>query len=234
MIMQLSYGQQNYLVEVQYAERKDLKITVHPDLRITASAPLNVSQEQIEKRLNRRSRWIGKQVRYFEQFLPQTPPRRYLSGESHYYLGRQYRLKIDSGPSTDVKLLRGYFRIQLPDVSDTEKIKQLLESWYQAHFKQLIEKRMLIYWPRFEKLKAKQPVFRYRHMTRSWGSCSIQGIISLNLELSRMPLECIDYVLVHELCHLLCPHHNDQFYRLLNRAMPDWKKRKAKLEGTIE
>ena len=233
MIMQLSYGQKSFNVDVQYTERKNLKVTVHPDLRVTASAPLNVPQEKIAQRLQRRARWIGKQVRYFEQFLPQTPPRRYLSGETHYYLGRQYRLKIEQG-SVSVKLVRGYFLIQVPDPSDKEKVKQVLDLWYQVHFKHLIEKRLSLFWPRFEKLKAKKPVFRYRQMTRSWGSCSAKGIISFNLELSRMSLDCIDYVLVHELCHLLCPNHDDPFYRLLNRAMPDWKKRKAKLEKKIE
>ncbi|MGE3728179.1 MAG: M48 family metallopeptidase [Candidatus Sericytochromatia bacterium] len=233
MIVQLSYGQQNFKIDVQYAERKDFKITVHPDLRVTASVPLNVEQEKIALRLQRRARWIGKQVRYFEQFLPQTPPRRYLSGETHYYLGRQYRLKIELSPVSEVKLVRGYFLIQVPDPSDAEKVKQVLDLWYLSHFKHLIEKRLSLYWPRFEKLKAKRPVFRYRQMTRSWGSCSSKGIISFNLELSRMSLDCIDYVLVHELCHLLCPNHNDPFYRLMNRAMPDWKKRKEKLEGKL-
>lgn len=231
MIVQIQYGQQHFRVQVQYAERKDLKITVHPDLSVSATAPLTVSQDQIAQRIQRRARWIAQQRRYFEQFLPQTPSRRYLSGETHHYLGRQYRLKIHAGPSAEVKLMRGYFMIQVPDPDDAEGVKEILTLWYQEHFKCLIEKRFLRYWPQFEKRHARKPVFRFRQMTRSWGSCSPRGIISLNLDLSRMSVDCIDYVLVHELCHLLCPHHNASFYRLLSRAMPDWQKRKEKLEG---
>ena len=231
--MQLPYGNRCFEIDIQHSDRKDLSITVHPDLRITASAPLSTPFEQVEQRLKRRAHWIGKQVRYFEQFLPQSPPRRYLSGETHYYLGRQYRLKIETTELSSVRLSRGYFIVKVPDPHDCEQVKKILALWYLEHFKGLIEKRVTLYWSRFEKLGAQKPEFRYRQMTRSWGSCSVQGTISLNLELSKVSLECIDYVLIHELCHLLCSHHDDKFFRLLNRMMPDWKTRKEKLERKV-
>lgn len=234
LTVELNYGQRQFSIAVEKVERQDLSITVHPDLSVTARAPQNVATEEIQRKLKRRVRWIGKQIRYFEQFMPGTPPRKYVSGETHYYLGRQYRLKIEKSELQRVRLLRGYFWVELPNPDDRELVRQLLSEWYFEHFKTLIEKRLQVYWPRFERWGADKPEIRYRDMSRSWGSCSAQGRITLNRALAKVPLECIDYVLVHELCHLLCPGHNEKFYRLLSRNLPDWQQRKEKLEINLK
>ena len=230
IIVELEYGRRQFSIRVEKAPRSDLSITVHPDLSISARAPDEASIDEITRKLKRRLRWIGKQIRYFEQFMPTTPPRQYVSGETHYYLGRQYRLRTQKAERKQVHLKRGYFWIELPDPNDTVTIKNLLSDWYLEHFKLLIQRRLSLYWPRFEKWGTDKCEIRYRQMKRSWGSCSAQGRITLNRALAKVPVECIDYVLVHELCHLLYPSHSDKFYRLLSRNLPDWKQRKEKLE----
>ena len=105
--------------------------------------------------------------------------------------------------------------------------------WYSAHAKNLLSRRLSQYLPIFVKMKAPEPKILFRRMKKRWGSCSKNGVIMLNNELAKAPILCIDYVIVHELCHLLYPNHDRKFFRLLKRIMPDWEKRKERLEKVI-
>ncbi len=229
----LTYGKREFAVDVVLDDRKTLSITVHPDLRITAKAPNGFDEPTIHKRLERRTPWIAKQIDYFEQLQPFQPERQYISGETYFYLGRQYRLKIRAGDKPGVRLIGRFFEMELPDPNDRERAKVLLLDWYAAHAKALLENRVRKYLPVFRKLGAPEPKIRYRIMKKRWGSCSKKGVIMLNTELVKTPTHCIDYVVVHELCHLLHPQHNKGFRQLLSRISPDWKKRKARLERAI-
>lgn len=229
----LRYGSKEFVVTVVTEKRKHLSITVHPDLRIIVKAPVGIKLEEIEKRLVKRVPWIARQIEYFERFHPLPPPHRYVSGETHVYLGRQYRLRIQHGVKPRVRLIGRFFEMELPDPKDSSKAEKVLQGWYTAHAKTLLPRRLTRFLPVFEGLGATLTEVRYRRMKRRWGSCSTKGTILLNTELIKAPIHCVDYVIVHELCHLLHPRHDKNFHRLLGRILPDWKERKERLEHVI-
>ncbi len=234
MKLDLSFGHRSFVVDIAFGNRKYLSITVHPDLRITAKAPAGYDSEIIHNHLKKRASWIAKQLNYFEQLQPLPTERKFVSGETHYYLGRQYRLRIRKGKPARVRLMGRFFEMELADTNDRKKAKKLMLDWYSKHAKELLLRRLGQYAPIFERMGAFVQEVRFRRMKKRWGSCcSEAGIIILNTELVKAPIHCIDYVLIHELCHLICPHHDKKFYHLLGRILPDWEKRKERLEKVV-
>ena len=228
----LTYGGETIPFHIQYSKRKSLEIAVHPDGSVVVKAPLGSDEILIQAFLYQRLRWIRRQLRYFAQFEPRTPKRRFVGGESHLYLGKQYRLKIRPSDTDEVLLKRGFFHIQAVD-DKPEHIAMLLEAWYRSkaevYFAQVFEEC----WQLFEKRGVKKPVLKIRKMKTLWGSFSSKRGITLNLELIKSPRECIEYVVIHELCHLLHLNHGPEFHNLLEQLLPDWRKRKHKLETTL-
>ncbi len=233
MQMDLSFGARKFPVDVTFSTCKRLSVTVHPDLRITAKAPAGYEPEILRQWLKKRSSWIARQIDYFERFQPLPTERKFISGETHYYLGRQYRLRIRSGEITRVRLIGRFFEMELSDTGNREKIRAIMLDWYTAHAKDLLSRRLAQYIPTFERMGAAVPEVRFRRMKKRWGSCSSGGVIMLNTELVKAPIHCIDYVILHELSHLLFLNHDRKFYRLLGRVLPDWEKRKERLEKVI-
>ncbi len=233
MQVDLTFGARKFAVDVSFSTRKRLSVTVHPDLRVTAKAPAGYEPEVLRQRLKKRSSWIARQVDYFEQFQPLPTERKFISGETHYYLGRQYRLRIRTGETDRVRLIGRFFEMELLETSNREKAQTIMLDWYTIHAKDLLSKRLAQYIPTFERMGAKAPEVRYRRMKKRWGSCSNGGVIMLNIELVKAPIHCIDYVILHEMCHMLFPNHDRRFYRLLGQLLPDWGKRKERLEKVI-
>jgi predicted metal-dependent hydrolase len=211
-----------------------LTINVWPDMRVEVLAPSNKPLDAILARVDRRARWIVKQWRYFDRYQPTQPARRYVSGETHVYLGRQYRLKLVKASVSDVKLIGRYFRVRHSDPSDSSGIAALLQDWRLRHAFALFAVRVDHWLSECRALSLpKAPTLAVRPMTRRWGSCSKKGTITLNVDLVKVALIYIDYVIVHELCHLKIHNHSPAFYRLLTRCMPDWKQRKERLEAFV-
>lgn len=234
--IQLSFGNMRIPVTLLYQERKHLSITVSPDKTVIAKAPIRRTKEDVLHYLQKRAAWIVRQLDYFDRFHPMQPERQYVGGETHYYLGRQYRLRIRplrQGQKSRVKLVGRFFLMDIPDPTDSQKAKRLLLKWYSQHAKVLLQRRLDHHLPRFRRLDAPEPRTRFRRMKKRWGSCSPDGVIVLNTELVKAPIHCIDYVIVHELCHLIHPHHDNLFYQLINRLLPDWRKRKERLEKVV-
>lgn len=231
--LEIRFGQKSIPVDVTWNHRKRLTITVRPDLSVTVKAPAGTPLGEIEQRVAKKASWITRQIEYFERFHPLPPPRRYVSGETHIYLGRQYRLRIRPGMKARVRLTGHFFEMELPDPGDREKAERVMHRWYTSHAKALLSQRLDRFLPIFEGLGASLREVRYRRMKKRWGSCSSKGVILLNTELVKAPTHCIDYVIVHELCHLIHPRHDKKFYQLLERILPDWKKRKERLECVV-
>lgn len=213
----------------QFSQRKTLAISVHPDLSITVNAPQGTDLDTIRQYVRRRGGWIASAWRDFEQYLPTQPPRRYLSGETHRYLGRQYRLKLEQGERESVKCLRGYLRVTTIDDPTPEQAKLLLDSWYRAHAKVVFTDRLLVCHKRVEREGILLPSMVVRQMGGRWGSFSSSGRITLNLALIKAPKDCIDYVIMHELCHFKEKHHGPRFWKLLHRFLPEFEERRKKL-----
>ncbi len=228
----LNYGDLQVPFEIEYRARKTLAITVHPDQRLEIVAPEGSDEERVLERIEKRQSWILKQWRYFDQFKPALPPRKYVSGETCVYLGRQYRLKVHEASDDDVKLVGRFLHLWTGDKEDRDRKSRQIEEWYRSHAEKLFAIRMALWLERSPSLRRDEvPRLGLRKMPNRWGSCTKAGNILLNPELVKTPIHCVDYVIVHELCHRHVHNHSAEFYRLLNRCLPDWEKRKARLES---
>ncbi|MCK9224118.1 MAG: M48 family metallopeptidase [Candidatus Muirbacterium halophilum] len=225
----IKYGNRNLEYNVVFMKRKTIAITVKTDKTIEVKVPLEAEEYQIQKKILKKARWIIKQINYFTQFNPGETKRYYLSGETHLYLGKQYRLKIKQSEKNSIKLQKGYFIINTKE-NTNEKVKKIFTQWYREkayqHFKPLIEK---IY-SKLKKYNIEKPQYKIRKMPKRWGSLTKTYIILLNPELIKAPKECIEYVITHEMCHLIHPNHSKEFYKLLTTLIPQWQKIKHKLE----
>ena len=203
---------------------------MQPDLGVVVTAPRKATVENVLARVRKRAVWIKRQQRYFSDFLPQTPPRRYVSGETHRYLGRQYRLKVVEAATTEVKMRGRFIWVHTPRKTDTAGVRVLVEGWYLAHAKERLTRSFAESVARMGTRLASAPRMQVRRMSKRWGSWTRRGGIWLNPELVTAPASCIDYVVTHELCHAVHGNHGKEFWQLLRRVMPDWETRKARLE----
>lgn len=231
--MSFHYGEERIIferVKRPHATGKVL-IKVHPDCRVIASAPEDADSEAVLFAVKKRGRWIHEQLRDFRKQLEFTSPRRYISGESHYYLGKQYLLKVIEAPEQvqGVKLLRGKLEVSAR-AKTAEKVKERLTEWYKERAKEVFAKRLEVLLEQTLWVDVRPPL-RVLTMQTQWGSCSPEGRITLNPQLVKAPRECIDYVILHELCHIAEHNHSERFYRLMSQVMPKWEKIKARLDG---
>lgn len=226
---QFIYGSTTIHFELTYSDRKTLGITVHPDLSVHVKAPHEASREKIFEKVEKRAAWIIEQKRYFLSFSPRRKEYLYKSGESHYYFGRQYILKIVQGKKETVTYKGSCLLVETLDKS-RDNIEKLLVRWYRDRAKIKFAEYAEPLINRFSKYNVKPKNLFIQKMETRWGSCSSSGNIILNPELVKAPKACIEYVIIHELCHLLHRNHTQAFFRLLSQEMPDWQKWKEKLE----
>jgi hypothetical protein len=224
------FGGERIDFRLRRTKRRTLGITVQPNLGVLVTAPKKAAMETVLGKVRKRAGWIRRQQRFFREFLPQTPPRRYVSGETHRYLGRQYRLKVVEAVEPSVKLVGRFIWVHTSNKSDTARVRKLVEAWYLAHAKERFARSVAESAARLGTRLASPPRMQLRQMPKRWGSWTRRGVIYLNPDLVKAPGSCIDYVVTHELCHLVHGHHGPAFYALLSRAMPDWEQRKRRLE----
>lgn len=230
---EVHFGSERIAFELVGEERRQLRIDVHPDRRVVVHAPRGKAVDDVKTRVHKRARWILKQLDFFDQFQPLPSARRYVSGETHYYLGRQYRLKIETGPKTDAKLIGRHLRVTVANPADTGKIADRVQLWYRQHARHIFACRAAQCHEKLRNEGLPFPEIKLRRMPTRWGSYSRPGTILLNPELVKAPLYCIEYVIMHELCHLKHPNHSRAFHRLLTRCMPDWEQRKNRLDLAV-
>jgi len=228
----LTYGADTIRYEVRFlASRQTLAIEVHPDSRVLVRAPIGCPEAVIAERVHKRAGWISRQLAEFARYRPRTPARQYINGESHLYVGRQYRLKLASGDAASVKLTRGQLLVCLPGEPDPERVKVLLHRWYldraRAVFGEVLDASLL----HFKRID--HPRLIVRSMQSRWGSLSRAGTMTLNVNLVRAPRPCIEYVVIHELCHTRHRDHDARFFQVLGQVMPDWEQRKKRLEAAL-
>lgn len=230
---QVSYGTTDIFFELKRTARKTMAIEVHPDSSILAVAPEKATIEEIKKRILKRSRWILKQQRYFEQFLPRTPKREYVSGETHYYLGRGYVLRVQPGNQNEVKLKGGQLVVTCKNGTSPKTAKNLLASWYYTHAERRFERTLEEAMPLFKSYNIPKPDLEIKRMSKRWGSCNTTDKITINPEIIKAPSKCIEYLIIHEMCHFIEPNHNKRFFKLLSEIMPNWEKWKDRLEQKL-
>jgi len=232
----LQYGSSTIQFELEYSSRKTLGIEVNPDTSVLVKAPIDAPMDSIERIVTKRAAWITKQQRQFAKYAPTLPAAEYVAGEGYRYLGRQYRLKLIEVSDVElVRLWRGRLEVYTCDSNNRHQIEKLVQRWYR-------ERAALVYRERYKiciRLVAPYGIedrggFELRTMSKRWGSCTKAGRILLNPLLVSASKDCIDYVLVHELCHTLIHNHSPDFYRLLESIVPDWKTRRDSLNMRIE
>ncbi|MGI6047756.1 MAG: M48 family metallopeptidase [Petrimonas sp.] len=213
-----------------FSKRKTLGITVNPDGEVIVKAPENADLEIVEQKIRKRIAWILRQQNYFRSFGDATPKRRFISGESHLYMGRQYILRVIDGKKNEVRYKGCYLEVEC---TDRKKVKTLMHAWYLTRAKikfPEIAEPIISY---FENRNILPKGFYIKRMENRWGSCTRSGKIILNSELIKAPHPCIEYVITHEMCHLVHPNHTKEFFALLSSIMPDWEKWKNKLERVM-
>ncbi|WP_346746626.1 SprT family zinc-dependent metalloprotease [uncultured Campylobacter sp.] len=216
-------------VKIIKKDVKNITLKVRPNGEAILTAPNSASDEHIKFIMQKRVQWIAQKRAFFASF--KMPQKEYVSGEDFRYLGRSYRLKVVQSKEERVKLQRDYLELFVKDKSDLKRRENLIYEWYY-------EKATLYFFnilQEFNKI-AKQDIknVKIRQMKTRWGSCNpYKSYINLNIELIKKPKSCIEYVVFHELVHLLYPDHSKKFYDYLTLYMPDWQKRKEILEKAM-
>jgi|AntRauTorckE5430_2_1112549.scaffolds.fasta_scaffold01813_2 hypothetical protein len=236
MQKQLEYGTTTLDYDLAYADRKTLGVRVSPEGEVSVTAPEGTEMATIEKKLLSKAAWIRRQRDFFLSFQPRRSERRYVSGETHLYLGKQYRLKVhkvDWDIDEGVRLERGYFHLRTTAPEDQERSEKLMRCFYEAYaamrFPALLKSRL----PAARSFYDGPVKLQMKWLTNRWGMCRRSGSITLNYELMKAPVECIEYVIVHELCHLGEFSHGRAFYDLLGREWPGWEGVKERLERVL-
>lgn len=230
MMASIQFGSKQIDFQIEYSDRKTLGITVTPDMDVLVKAPNDSTISKIEEKLKKKAPWIIKQQSFFLAYHPKTTERKYISGETHLYLGRQYLLKVEENEKESVKLKGKFIEVKTPDKS---RVKQLLNNWYLEHARSKFHATALPLIEKFKKYKVEPSSIVLREMPTRWGSCTPKGKIILNPELIKAPKDCIEYVIVHELCHLIHHDHTQKFMDLQTKEMKDWEKWKTKLERIL-
>jgi predicted metal-dependent hydrolase len=226
----IQFGSKQIDFHLEYSNRKTLGITVKPDLSVLVKAPVDTTLEKIEEKLRKKASWIIRQQSFFLTFHPKTPAKKFVGGETHLYLGRQYRLSIVQTKLESVKL-KGKF-IEVATI-DKLRVRQLVNGWYLGNAKIKFQSIAQPIIDRFKIHGVEPSSIVLRDMPTRWGSCTPKGKIILNPELIKAPKGCIEYVIIHELCHLVHHDHTQSFIDLQTKEMKDWEKWKMKLEKLL-
>ena len=232
----VTYGEYTLVFSVSYREHLDGKVRIHvqPDRRVIVDAPPLTPMTEIKQAVLKRARWVRNQLARLEAAHRYALHRQYVSGETHWYLGKRYLLKVRESRTgvSMTKLLGARLVVSVPD-KRASSVKKTLDHWYRARALRVFERRLAILYPDLDWVET-MPEWQLRPMKKQWGSCSPKGRLSLNPMLVKAPRQCIDYVVLHELCHLKHHNHSDEYYALLSRRLPDWQERKQRLDNLAE
>ena len=210
-------------VEIVRKDIKNLHIGVYPPYgRVRVAAPLQLDDEVVRLAVVSRLGWIRRQQGAFEQQDRQSE-REMVTGESHYFQGRRYRLDVVvyDGPASVRLINNKTIQLQIRAKDDNSYRRRVLHQWYREHLKKQIPALLAKWEPRVGVSVAE---VRIKKMKTRWGSCNSNARrVWLNLELAKKPVVCLEYILVHEMVHILERHHNEHFREMMNALIPKWQ-----------
>lgn len=214
---------------------KKINLIISPSLEVKVSASPEVPLDYIKKFILKKGRFILKNIKiYMKSNMVEKTPKKYISGESFRYLGKQYRLKVVKHKENHVRYIRGYIYLFVNDLNDINLKEKLIRDWYLERLEIISDLLLQKIYKLIKKYGVKKPSLSYRKMRSRWGSCyNDENKIALNLDLIESPKFCIEYVILHELVHFKYSNHNKPFYDLMSSLMIDWEFRKNILDYEI-
>ncbi len=231
----IEFGNREINFEIKRGKRKKtVAIQVNPMATVTVFSPWHIDDEKIRMIVRKKVGWIIQKQEQIKNNRDSNPVKEFVSGESFPYLGRHYRLKVIKASSDiedNCRLVNGRFLVEVNGNSggkrDRVTVKRNLINWYLEHAEEKIGERV----NRFAQQIGKWPAnIEVKNQERRWGSCSRIGVIRLNWKIIMAPISVMDYVVVHELCHLIYPHHSTQFWQKVQSIIPDCKRRREWLK----
>ena len=232
----LTYGDRevSYSVLRNASRTNRIKIDILPNGAVKVEAPDDATEHSIFKAVAKRSRWIVQHVEDANNRFAHVLPREYVSGEMVLYLGKRFMLKViqSNASNSSVKLLRGVLEVHVRDTAPSN-VKAKMRAWYRVKSQSYFTRRLDELLDRLP-MSSSRPAFDLKHMSKRWGSCSVDGKLTLNPFLIKSPRECVDYVLLHELCHLIEHNHSPKFFALLDQHSPNWRRVKRDLDDMAE
>lgn len=230
----IHYGNRKLFFNIERTNRrKTVGIKVEWGANVVVYSPLFLKIDNIKEIIRKRARWIVAQQELVKNTVFLGSTKEFVSGETFSYLGRQYRLKVvrsDYQNNRGCKLVGGRFVVKINRHLSGEKakehVREALSDWHFKRAEEKIPERVNIYIKRLGKQPEKIEIKNHK---KRWGSCSRNGVVRFNWKIVMAPVTVLDYVLVHELCHLIYPHHSDQFWKKVGAIIPDYDKRRDRL-----
>ncbi|WP_292387661.1 M48 family metallopeptidase [Methanosarcina sp. UBA5] len=221
--------------EIVYSKkRKRAAILVRPDMRVEFRAPQGLSADTIREMIEGKAPWIFKKLEWFEANRLPDQKKQYCEGEIYFYLGREYPLRITF--VNNVKKPLAFFKnfeldVEVPENTSEEQlpllVKETVWNFYSERAEEEVEKLLKSY---SKKLGVATPSFKVKHQKRRWGSCSAENVLRINFQLIMAPSRQLEYVVVHELCHVKEKNHSVRFWKLVRKLMPDYEEHRNSLK----
>lgn len=225
----IDLGTRKVNYNLKRSKRKTLGIEVDAKGQVIVTAPDFIPMDKIEEVIQKRKNWIIEKVQEKESNLQIQPQRKYISGESIYIFGRQYYLKVIKSNDYYVEMAHNRINFYVRDLVEAEaKVTEYLDNEFRSLIAYKTADCLEVFLDKYSIPVA--PEFKIRKMSKRWGSCTKDGIINLNPMLVAASIECIEYVIFHELTHLLHDDHDEGFFRTLKSVCPNYKELKEKLE----
>lgn len=210
------------------SSRKSIGIIVNSDGSVVVRAPQRATKKEIDDVINKRIDWILKHQKKFEQLGPAYSKWEFVDGEKHLLLGNEYVLRVNTGAFNTVRLNGKFIDVVCNNES---MVKPLMVKWYTLKANEMMPDIIMPVVNQFKSKYHRSPAkISLKNMKSRWGSCSSKANISMNIKLIKSTRSCIEYVMAHELCHLLQMNHSKNYYSLLTEFMPDWRERKKNLD----
>lgn len=230
MIRSIEYGTKTIEYSVEFRERKSLEISVEAPNIVSVVAPLNTPEEIIEQKVKKKAQWIVQKLFLFKDMEFQKINRELVNGESFMYMGRNYSLQLiinESIKEPTVKLYQGKFLITTPTKSQ-DPLRTSLEKWYREKTLEKVSEKVN-YFQHFFKKKPND--IKVKEQQKRWASCTSKNELLFNWRCAMAPSHVIDYIVVHEMCHMYHMNHSQEFWDLLSSVMPDYERRKEWLKN---
>ena len=226
MKSKIHYGTKDIEFNIEFRKRKTMSISVEPPSNITVVAPLDTNEEEIREAVKLKGAWIVQKLFEFRNIESKGVNREFVNGESFMYLGRNYSLQIHIDKTlqnnSSVKLFRGKFHVYVKEKND-ELIKVAMEAWYREKTEEQVKRRIKYYQKFFNK---KPSAIKVKEQKKRWASCTSNNELLFNWRCVMAKSTALDYIIVHEMCHMYYMNHSQEFWNLLASVMADYEVRK--------